>query len=526
MGGGLDMTELHELAGSADDGYEPRPGLTHRDADWSGLRVLVAGLGISGFAAADALWERGAIVTVVDASAPGASRAVDERTQILTVLGVDVRLGVEHTQGLPTDRLTDLVVTSPGWRPSQPLLAEAAARGIPVWGEVELAWRMRPAQGAAPWLTVTGTNGKTTTVNMLASILRAAGLRATSAGNVGTPLLEAVLHPQPYDVLAVELSSFQLHWQRSLAPVASACLNVAADHIDWHGSFEEYLRAKGRVFRNTHLACIYNVADPLTEQLVIDADVVEGCRAVGFTLGVPAPSMIGLVEEVLADRAFVEQRHHSAAELATIADVQGEARTIAPHYLANALAAAALARAYGVGPISVRDGLRAFRPDPHRIAEVGTVGGVRYVNDSKATNPHAAEAALAAFDNVVWVAGGLLKGADVDSLVEKVAGKLRGAVLIGQDRAQVAQALARHAPNVPVVDAGGPDTGGMQPTGEDADEIMDRVVTLAASLARPGDVVLLAPAAASMDMFANYGERGSAFERAVGRHAHTPGSRP
>ena len=178
------MTELHELAGSADDGYEPRPGLTHRDADWSGLRVLVAGLGISGFAAADALWERGAIVTVVDASAPGASRAVDERTQILTVLGVDVRLGVEHTQGLPTDRLTDLVVTSPGWRPSQPLLAEAAARGIPVWGEVELAWRMRPAQGAAPWLTVTGTNGKTTTVNMLASILRAAGLSYQSLGKV------------------------------------------------------------------------------------------------------------------------------------------------------------------------------------------------------------------------------------------------------------------------------------------------------------------------------------------------------
>ncbi len=517
------MTELDELRGASGDGYEPRPGLTHRDADWSGLRVLVAGLGISGFAAADALWERGAVVTVVDASSPGASKAVDERAQILAVLGVDVRLGPEHTQGMPSSPAQDLVVTSPGWRPTHPVLAAAAAHGIPVWGEVELAWRMRTREGAAPWLTVTGTNGKTTTVNMLASILRAAGLRATSAGNVGTPLLEAVLHPQPYDVLAVELSSFQLYWQRSLSPVASACLNVAADHIDWHGSFEDYLLAKGRVFRNTHLACIYNVGDPLTEQLVIDADVIEGCRAVGFTLGVPAPSMVGLVDDVLADRAFVEARHHSAAELATIADVQGEAPSIAPHYLANALAAAALARAYGVGPISVRDGLRSFRPDPHRIAEVATVGGVRYVNDSKATNPHAAEAALASFDCVVWVAGGLLKGADVDALVEKVGGKLRGVVLIGADRAQIGQALLRHAPDVPVVDAGGPETGEMQTTGEDADVIMDRVVARAADLARPGDVVLLAPAAASMDMFVNYGQRGSAFERAVARLAERLG---
>ena len=519
------MSELQDFADPIDDGYEPRPGLTHRDADWSGLRVLVAGLGISGFAAADALWERGAVVTVVDASAPGASRTVDERAQILAVLGVDVRLGPEHTAGMPSDRAIDLVVTSPGWRPTHPVLADAAAHGIPIWGEVELAWRMRAREGAAPWLTVTGTNGKTTTVNMLASILRAAGLRATSAGNVGTPLLEAVLHPQPYDVIAVELSSFQLFWQRSLSPVASACLNVAADHIDWHGSFEDYLRAKGRVFRNTHLACIYNVADPLTEQLVIDADVIEGCRAVGFTLGIPALSMVGLVDEILADRAFVEQRHHSAAELATIADVQGEAPSIAPHYLANALAAAALARAYSVGPLSVRDGLRVFRPDPHRIAEVGTVDGVRYVNDSKATNPHAAEAALASFDSVVWVAGGLLKGADIEALVEKVAGKLRGVVLIGADRALIAQALARHAPDVPVVDAGGPDTGGMQTTGEDVDRVMDRVVAHAATLARPGDVVLLAPAAASMDMFANYGERGSAFERAVGRFGERPGQR-
>ncbi len=496
-----------------DPSYEPRPGLTHKDADWSGLRVLVAGLGVSGFAAADALAERGAHVIAVDGAATGAKPANDERANILGILDVTVRQGAEHTAGLPEEDV-DLVVTSPGWRPDQPLLLEAEARGIPVWGEVELAWRMRAATGSAPWLTVTGTNGKTTTVNMLATILRAAGLRATSAGNVGTPILEAVLHPDPYDVIAVELSSFQLHWQRSVSAVASACLNVAPDHIDWHGSFEEYLRAKGKVYANTHIACVYNVADPLTEQLVEEAEVVEGCRAIGFTLGVPAPSMLGLVEEVLADRAFVKQRQNSAAELATLADLQGDAPSLAPHYVANALAAAALARAYGVGPLSVRDGLRAFRPDPHRIAEVATVAGVRYVNDSKATNPHAAAASLRSFESVVWVAGGLLKGADIDDLVEMVKDRLKGVVLIGVDRARIAEALARHAPDVPVVDLDPSDTGDMA-----AVDVMDVVVARAAELASPGDVVLLAPAAASMDMFANYAARGDAFEAAVARLA-------
>jgi UDP-N-acetylmuramoylalanine--D-glutamate ligase len=490
------------------DPYEPRPGLTHRDADWSGLRVLVTGLGVSGFAAADALAERGARVIAVD-GAPGA--AARERARILDILGVDVRLGPEHVEALPEEPV-ELVVTSPGWRPDQPLLRAAAEAGIPVWGEVELAWRMRARTGAAPWLTVTGTNGKTTTVNMLASILRAAGLRATSAGNVGTPLLEAVLHPEPYDVIAVELSSFQLHWSRSISAVASACLNVAPDHIDWHGSLEEYQRAKGRVYEHTQVACVYNVQDPVTEQLVMDADVVEGCRAVGFTLGVPGLSMVGLVDDVLADRAFVEQRRTSAAELATLEDLRGDATAVAPHYVANALAAAALARAYGVGPLAVRDGLRAFRPDPHRIAEVATVDGVRYVDDSKATNPHAAAASLAAYDSVVWVAGGLLKGADVEGLVGAVADRLRAVVLIGADRAHIAEALARHAPDVPVVDVPSTDT-----------EVMDTVVQHAAALARPGDVVLLAPAAASMDMFAGYGERGDAFVAAVQRHAHGGG---
>jgi UDP-N-acetylmuramoylalanine--D-glutamate ligase len=482
-------------------------GLTHRDAGWAGLSVLVAGLGISGFAAADALLERGAHVLVVDGAVPADGSAMAEKARILDILGARLSFGPDAVAGMPPEQV-GLVVTSPGWRPDQPMLAEAGRRGIPVWGEVELAWRMRPQQGAAPWLVVTGTNGKTTTVQMLAAMLRAAGLRATSAGNVGTPLLEAVLDPQPFDVIAVELSSFQLHWSHSIAPRASACLNVAPDHVDWHGSFEAYLAAKGRVYERTEVACVYNVEDPQTERLVEAADVQEGCRAVGFTLGVPAPSMVGLVDDVLADRAFVEQRRHAAAELATVADLGGEGREVAPHVIANALAAAALARAHGVPPGAVRDGLRAFRPEPHRIASVAVVGDVRYVDDSKATNPHAAEASLRAYDHVVWVAGGLLKGADVDDLVRGAAGRLRAVVLIGADRARIAEALARHAPEIPVIDLASTDTG-----------TMDRVVAEAAALAQPGDVVLLAPAAASMDMFADYGARGDAFAEAVHRLA-------
>ncbi|MGO4244303.1 glutamate ligase domain-containing protein, partial [Janibacter sp. RAF20_2_2] len=195
------------------------------------------------------------------------------------------------------------------------------------------------------------------------------------------------------------------------------------------------------------------------------------------------------------------------AELGSLADLQGEAPSVAPHLVANALAAAALARAHGVPPVAVRDGLRAWQPEPHRIAHVATAGEVHWVDDSKATNPHAAQASLTAYPKVVWVAGGLLKGADVDELVAAAADRLRGAVLIGRDREQIAAAIARHAPDVPVIDVAATDTGAM-----------DLVVRHAGALAQPGDVVLLAPAAASMDMFDNYGARGDAFADAVDRY--------
>jgi UDP-N-acetylmuramoylalanine--D-glutamate ligase len=463
--------------------------------NWSHKQVCVAGVGLSGFAAADALLRLGARVTVVDARDDDDAR---EHATVLEVLGAEVRLGAPAVLDLPPG--TDLVVTSPGWRPDAPLLRAAEASGVAVWGEVELAWRLRPADRPPPWLAVTGTNGKTTTVQMLASILTAAGRRTVAAGNVGLPLVDAVTAEVPYDVIAVELSSFQLHRTYSMAPLASAVLNVAEDHVDWHGSMDAYIADKGRVYARTQMACVYNVADPVTERLVREADVQEGCSAVGFTLGAPSVGMLGVVDGLLADRAYVAEPAKSAAELGAVSDVH----PAAPHNVANALAAAALARAYGVPPTAVRDGLRAFRPGGHRIAHIADVDGVAYVDDSKATNPHAASASLRAYDSVVWVAGGLVKGATFDALVPAVRSRLRGVVLLGADRAVIADALARHAPEVPVVEVASTDT-----------DVMDEVVRRAAGLARPGDTVLLAPAAASMDLFRDYAHRGDAFAAAV-----------
>ncbi|MCX5168495.1 UDP-N-acetylmuramoyl-L-alanine--D-glutamate ligase [Streptomyces antibioticus] len=463
--------------------------------DWQGKNVTVAGLGVSGVPAATVLHGLGARVTVVN---DGDDPRAREQAAGLRALGVTVRLGDGDT--LPEG--TELVVTAPGWRPDKPLFTAAAEAGVPVWGDVELAWRLRGRDGreAAPWLCVTGTNGKTTTTQMLASILKAAGLRTAAVGNIGVSLLDAVLGDEPYDVLAVELSSYQLHWAPSLRAHSAVVLNLAPDHLDWHGSMEAYAKDKGRVYEGNRVACVYNTADKATEDLVRAADVEEGCRAIGFTLGTPGPSQLGVVDGILVDRAFVENRQKNAQELAEVSDVNPPA----PHNIANALAAAALARAYGVPAQAVRDGLRAFTPDAHRIAHVADVDGVAYVDDSKATNTHAAEASLAAYESIVWIAGGLAKGATFDELVARSAKRLRGVVLIGADRALIREALARHAPEVPVVDLDRTDTGAML-----------AAVQEARGLAGAGDTVLLAPACASMDMFVNYNQRGDAFAQAV-----------
>jgi UDP-N-acetylmuramoylalanine--D-glutamate ligase len=476
------------------------PDRLRRDSDWKYWSVTVAGIGVAGFACADALMQLGARVTVIDA---GDGERQREKAEILEVLGVTVLLGYEG--GLPAG--TELLVVSPGLRPADPVIVEAHERGIPVWGELELAWRLRHPDTAAAWLCVTGTNGKTTTTLMLESMLRAAGYRTTSAGNIGHSLVDVVMHDE-LDVIAIEVGAPQLPFVHTISPVAAACLNIADDHIDHFGSMESYVAAKSRVYERVQEAIVYNVEDPVTERMAEEADVVDGCRAIGFTLGSPGLSMLGVVEDLLVDRAFIDDRADRAQELGSVRDVH----PLAPHNVANALAAAALARAFGVPPTAVRDGLRAFTPAAHRIATVGQVDGVVFVDDSKATNAHAAQTSLSAYDPIVWIAGGMAKGQEFDDLVRSAAARLRGVVLLGVDRDVIAEALARHAPDVPVIVVATPETGAMA-----------EVVQHAASMAQPGDTVLLAPGCASWDMFRDYTDRGRQFAEAV---AALPGFTP
>ncbi len=455
---------------------------------YAGMPVVVAGAGVSGVAAARVLRELGAQVTVVERDP---EQAEPLRTAGFRVVAEDV----------PPPG-TALVVTSPGWRPDAPLLRAAAATGLEVIGEVELAWRLQERRQAGradgprtPWLAVTGTNGKTTTVGMLASILGAAGLRTVAAGNVGLALLDAALAAEPYDVLVVELSSFQLHWSRSIRPHTAVVLNVAPDHLDWHGSFPAYADAKGRLYPAGTRAVV-NLDDPWSVRLA-----GASSARVGFTLGPPRAGELGLVEDLLVDRAFPDVAGEGTA-LATLGDLT----VPGGHNVANALAAAALARSYGVPAEAVAAGLRAFAPGAHRNALVATVDGVAWVDDSKATNPHAAAASLAAYDRVVWLAGGLLKGAEVEDLVRQAAPRLRAVVLLGTDRAVFAEALARHAPEIPVVEVDRLDT-----------DAMSVAVAHARALARPGDTVLLAPAAASLDCFRDYRVRGELFAAQAAR---------
>jgi UDP-N-acetylmuramoylalanine--D-glutamate ligase len=442
----------------------------------AGARVLVCGVGVAGASAARALLGEGAqVVLTATADGPNVTELASAGAQWLGPL-----------DALPD---VDLVVVSPGLRPSDPLLVGARDRGIPVWGEAELAWRLRRTD-AAPWLAVTGTNGKTTTVHMLEAMLRAAGLRALAVGNVGEPLIDAVVSARPYDVLAVELSSQQLHFAPSIRPAAGALLNLAPDHLDWHGSFEDYAMAKSVIWLGP--VAIGNADDPLVARLLGSA---PGQR-VSFTLDEPSPGQLGVASGHLVSRAFGDD----ALVLAAVTDV----RPAGAHNVADALAAGALARAHGVGADAVTGGLAAFVPDPHRNQDLGTHQAVTWVDDSKATNAHAARGSLLSYERVVWIAGGQLKGASVDELVAEIAPRLAGAVLLGVDRAKVAEALRRHAPDVPVIDVARHD-----------DEAMLEVVRAAAGLARPGDTVLLAPAAASYDMFANYAARGRAFAAAI-----------
>ena len=469
-------------------------------SNWKDLRVAVFGLGVSGFSIADTLQELGAKALVI------ADKAGGEYLDLLDVIGASHNIGArwEDNLALVNGFAPELVVTSPGYRPDSKEIQFATSAGLPVWTDIDLAWRLRDKVGKpADWICVTGTNGKTTTTQLATHMLETAGLRAASCGNIGTPILDCVRDEIGYDVLVVELSSFQLHYLGHIEPFASAVLNVDLDHLDWHGSLDAYKAAKGKVYENVESACVYNLADESTRELVENAEVQDGARAIGFGLGFPTSGNLGFTEDILVDNAFSPNRKAKEIEALATGEEISKIGVITKHLLQNIAAAAALVRSYGVSAESVADAVATFKLDGHRIELVATKDEISWVDDSKATNPHAAAASLDSFDSVVWIVGGLLKGVDIAPLVERFASKLKAAIVIGVDRAPVVEALRQHAPSVPMIEI------------SNSDSVMSSAVAAAAKMATAGDTVLLAPSSASMDQFKDYADRGRQFAEAV-----------
>ena len=482
-----------------------------------GAPVLIAGGRVTGRAVLAALTRFGSTPTVCDDDPAMLRPYAENGVATVDPAAAELRIS-DPRQGYA------LVVTSPGFQPTTPVLAAAAAAGVPIWGDVELAWRLDAAGLYGPprrWLVVTGTNGKTTTTSMLHAMLTAAGLRSVLCGNIGSPVLDVL--DQPAELLAVELSSFQLHWAPSLRPEAGVVLNIAEDHLDWHATMAEYAAAKARVLNGR--VAVVGMDDRRAAALL---ETASAPVRVGFRLGEPAAGELGVRDGQLVDRAFVTSPADGLA-LMPVASIP----VPGPVGVLDTLAATALARCVGVPADAIADAIASFRVGRHRAEVVAVADGITYVDDSKATNPHAAEASVLAYPRVVWVAGGLLKGASVDAEVARIASRLVGAVLIGRDRAQVAEALSRHAPDVPVVQVVTGEDVEMHATGDvfgasvvevaQVDDssgtlgarVMTAVVAAARGLAKPGDTVLLAPAGASFDQFSGYADRGDTFATAV-----------
>ena len=443
-------------------------------------RFLILGAGVTGSAVANSLRSRGGLVTITDDNAQDALRP--------------------ETINLAN---FDAVVISPGWRQDHPLVAQVLSSNLHILNEIDLAWQIRSELAPQQkWLALTGTNGKTTTVEMVAKILQTAGLKAVACGNVGDTVIEAVDRKNAFDYLVLELSSFQLHWAKQAQFVSAAILNIADDHLDWHGTFDAYADAKFSILDRADIA-ILNADD---EQVVLRANRFTG-RKVFFSLDTPAPGEIGVVEELLVDRAFVAD----PLEAAMICELKDITPTV-PHNVSNALAAAALARTVDVSHEHIQKALQEFKPGRHRIETVYESNSISWINDSKATNPHAASASLMSHLSVVWIAGGLAKGAEMSSLVQRCKGRIKAAILIGADRQLIVDALQEHAPDIPRILVDAPAD---YSRGGDSNSLMEAVVSQAGKLVAPGDTVLMAPACASMDQFISYADRGDRFAAAV-----------
>lgn len=435
--------------------------------------VIVLGGGVTGRPVVDFLAGRGARVVVVDENpdVAGTSRNLDE-----------VAL-----------RQCAFVIVSPGWKPSHPWIKTIQSMAIEIISEIDLAWRARAE--IAPdqrWIGLTGTNGKTTTVQMAEAMLIASGIDARACGNVGDTVIEAV--QSGASILVLELSSFQLYWSKEFELHCAAILNIAPDHLDWHLSLEAYAEAKFTIANRSE-----NVIANLDDLEVARRARSLAKRTFFFTLNTPAEHQIGLVENLIVDRAFVSGDAEVLFEL-------GDVTPTVPHNVANAMAAAGLARSIGASAEAITRAMKDFTLDHHRLEVVLSKDGITWVDDSKATNPHAAQAALFSFERSVWIAGGLAKGAAMDELVESASSRIRAAILIGTDAPLIKEALERYAPEISIITIN-PSLKGR--------ELMTEVVGQAKKLAIAGDAVLLAPACASMDQFRNYAERGELFAQTV-----------
>jgi UDP-N-acetylmuramoylalanine--D-glutamate ligase len=448
-------------------------------------KVLILGAGVTGQACARWLSSVGAEVSFADdhaSSIGNLSIAAPETYQV---------------------QEWNYLLVSPGWKESHPLVQEAFKFGIEILNEVDLAWALRATNAPQQrWVAVTGTNGKTTTVEMAAAILRESGMSAIACGNVGETVIDCVVKADPFDVLVLELSSFQLHWMKDPHFLSVAILNIADDHIDWHGSFDAYAQAKLSLLGHTEVA-ILNAQD---SEVVARTSHWHG-QKVFYSLETPAPGELGVVEGLLVDRAFVAD----AQEAAMLAEVNDVVPTV-PHNVSNALAAAGIARTLGVQPEIVRTALQKFTLGRHRIEKVSESNGISWVDDSKATNPHAAAASLLSALSVIWIAGGLAKGAKMSELVTRAKPRIKAAILIGQDRELIERELRNQAPEIKIFTVDAPHD---YEIGGPSNSLMEEVVRIALEIAAPGDTVLLAPACASMDQFVSYGDRGDRFAAAV-----------
>ena len=439
-----------------------------------GAKCILFGAGVTGAPTLDYLKSKGATVISVDEKVQGD--------------------GIKHTLEKKDLVGVGLAIVSPGWRVDHPLISLVREAGIELISEIDLAWKVK--QQICPnqrWIALTGTNGKTTTVQMLESMLIESGINAKACGNLGYTAIEAVVNSRA-DILALELSSFQLEWSNLAHFEAGAILNIAEDHIDWHQSFEKYLAAKLKISQLADLV-ILNKDD---QHLAKNGKTLSK-PITWISLQVPSKGEIGLVENLIVDRAFIKDDAEALFEISDVTPSVG-------HNVSNAMAAATLARSVGAKSDAIGNALRNFKLDHHRLEVVHKSGGITFINDSKATNPHAAIAALYSQMESIWIAGGLAKGAAMDELAQRCKNRIKAAILIGSDAPIIKEALLKQAPNLAIY------TTDLNLKGMD---VMRSVMSIVKEIAVSGDVVLLAPACASMDQFKNYADRGESFTAAA-----------